>query len=243
MGKKPAVFSTRGYLLLLAVLIVTPLYLAARLDIFDPLNEKASHESEVRKQPSIKGESDLRLLSHRLISYDELQGFVTEEMASLARGNTLHFLKTVDMQCDKRTVGNFITCANNILGKQFYYKSSDVVAEAWGNRYSDCDLNSYLLMDAMYLSGFKAEIVYAPGHAFISFKDASGNLHFQETTANNNTGENADLTSPFYIKTLPGFYYQPHDSAYAEKMYPVLTAVKLPASVGQKIASEMYDVW
>jgi len=230
------------YPVFLAVVIMGPLFLAADGTIFSPLRDKASYEAVVKAQPSVKGQADLRLLSHRLIRYDEQKGFVTHEVAALARGNTLSFFRTVDEQCDRNTITGFMACANKILGSQFYYRSSDAVADAWANRYSDCDLNSYLLMDAMRSAGFTARIVYSPGHAFISFTDEFGNIHFQETTEDNNKGKNADLTDPFYRKTLPGFYYQPQDEAYAERIYPILTAGRLSEKDGRQLSSDMLDV-
>lgn len=229
--------------LLLTVVIVAPVFLSMESQILEPFREKNSLEVAVKSKPSSRGEKDLNLLSHRLIKYDEEHGFVSPELASMARGNTLFFLKTVDEQCDKSTANHLISCANDILGKQFYYKPSDTVAEAWANRYSDCDLNSYLLMDAAHKYGFQADIVYAPGHALISYRDKQGNIHFQETTKNNNKGEVADLASPFYIKAMPGFYYQSFDAVYAEKLYPVLTAGRLVRNDGKQLSSVMMSHW
>ncbi|AYY47170.1 hypothetical protein M3B74_20240 [Citrobacter freundii] len=243
METKRRLLSGRESLFLTAFVIVVLVLLAAEEQIFSPVREKSRHESVVKALPSVGGLSDPGLLSHRLISYDENMGFVTDKMATLARGNTLYFFKAVEDRCDKSTADDFISCANNILGQQFYYKSSSSVADAWANRYSDCDLNSYLLMDVMNRAGFQVRIVYSPGHAFISYTDEYGNIHFQETTGNENTGTDADLNGAFYRKALPGFFYQPQNVAFAEKLYPILTVGKLPEKEGRQLASDMFSAW
>lgn len=243
MKVKAGTYSKLAHRILLAVASGAPLILVTDDQIFSPLREQDRYEAVVKAQPSLEGQANLTLLSHRLIQYDEQQGFVTSDIASLARGNTLAFIKKVEEQCDRKTATGFITCANNILGHLFYYKPSNTVADAWANRYSDCDLNSYLLMDVMYRAGFKPSIVYSPGHAFISFIDENGNIYFQETTENNNMGNKADMTDSFYIKTLPGFYYQPQDAAFSEKLYPILTTSKLTEKNGQQLATNMFSMW
>ncbi|MBS2525934.1 hypothetical protein KFY69_28255, partial [Salmonella enterica subsp. enterica serovar Typhimurium] len=133
---------------------------------------------------SIAGEKDPTLLSHRMISFDKENNIITSETAALAYGNTLKYLHSVRAKCNPNVkTTNFLECANNILGDNFYYHQSPMVSLAWANHYSDCDLNVYLLMDALKQAGKNSSIVYAPGHAFLAFTDGSNNsVQFWETT-------------------------------------------------------------
>ncbi|HEC8710271.1 TPA: hypothetical protein R4C66_002075 [Salmonella enterica subsp. enterica serovar Poona] len=174
---------------------------------------------------SIAGEKDPTLLSHRMISFDKENNIITSETAALAYGNTLEYLHSVREKCDANLkTTNFLECANNILGDNFYYHQSPMVSLAWANHYSDCDLNVYLLMDALKQAGKNSSIVYAPGHAFLAFTDGSNNsFQFWETTHRHNHGEVSDMKNPELYKSTPNtFYYTPMTQDFAEHLYPAL---------------------
>ncbi|WP_139539220.1 hypothetical protein [Klebsiella spallanzanii] len=164
-------------------------------------------------------------LTHRMVKFDESNGLISEKEAQIAYGNINNYLKKVKDRCN---IGNkieeFLQCANNALGENFYYKSAGSVGEGYTNHHSDCDSNVYLLFDAAKVFNKNIDIVYAPRHAFISFHDDENGINrYWETTANENRGQLADLTQPLYRKTFNDFYYSPIEEGLAEKIYPILT--------------------
>lgn len=174
------------------------------------------------------GTKDASLISHRMIDFDLETGVISPANAALAYGNTQHFLRDVKNKClppDPLTTLQYLSCANTVLGAHFYYKPSAPVSIAWMNHYSDCDLNVYLLFDALNLAGIVADIVYAPGHAFIHITDKkTKSSYFWETTARHNTGNLASLSDKYlYEKNKNEFYYSPKPSLFAEHLYPMLT--------------------
>ncbi|WP_414057598.1 hypothetical protein [Pantoea dispersa] len=214
-------------ILMAALVVATPLPLFYHWLENDYANRK--YEQPVLSRPILAGHYEPELLSHRLIEFDRLSGVASAERASLAFGNTRAWLSEVKRQCHTALSNqDYLTCANQLLGRHFYYSPVQAVSEGWANHYSDCDLNVYLLMDAMHIAGREAEIVYAPHHAFISYRDEiTHEPLYWETTTHHNTGVPADLRDDFYQKTPSHFYYTPQPASYAESLYPVLVVSKI----------------
>lgn len=182
-------------------------------------------ENKFKNIPNILADYNSSNLTHRLVKLDETNGIVSATQARIAYGAINDFLNKVKDICKADdTTENFLRCANEILGNNFYYKEANTVARAYANHYSDCDLNVYLLFDAARLFNKKIEIVYSPRHAFVSFtSEKYGSRFYWETTDNDNKGALADLTRPFYSKTVNHFYYTPMGSDSIEKIYPILS--------------------
>lgn len=168
-------------------------------------------------------EPDLTLMTHRMITSDIQDGLISPQNAEKAFSNTAGYFDEVKNKCIKegtQKTKNILSCANNILGNHFYYYPARETASAWAGHYSDCDSNVYLLLDALKLFNKSASIVYAPGHAFISWADEQTGLPaWWETTSDANHGRPADLTQEFYKKTLAPFYYHQQSAAFAEHFY------------------------
>lgn len=103
---------------------------------------------------------------------------------------------------------------------------------------SDCDTNTYLMIDAMRMKGIEGYIVYAPNHAFLAWKDSFGHFNYWETTDNNNTGKIASLNDKFYTKTFDKTYYTPMNARQAESVYNALIYKKSKEKVD---ISELYN--
>ncbi|HGJ5857366.1 hypothetical protein QE210_19345 (plasmid) [Arsenophonus nasoniae] len=167
---------------------------------------------------------DNQYLTHRLINMDFTYGITNKENFDKALRNVNRFLEEVNTHCiyqrsDEGTA-NYLNCANKVLHDNFYYTPSLEVSNNYAINRSDCDTNTYLMMDAMKLKGIESFIVYAPGHAFLAWKDKFGNFNYRETTSNNNTGEVADLTkSSLYQKAFDKSLYTPMSAEQAEKVY------------------------
>ena len=168
-------------------------------------------------------EPDLTLMSHRMITSDMQDGLISPQNAKRAFSNTAGYFNEVKRTCLKEKIqktNEILSCANKILGNHFYYYPSRETASAWAGHYSDCDLNVYLLLDALQLFNKRASIVYAPGHAFLSWTDEQTGLSaWWESTSDANHGGPADLTQDLYQKTLSPFYYHPQSAAFAERFY------------------------
>ena len=137
----------------------------------------------------------------------------------------------MNKKCTKENtpqINSFLSCANQLLGEHFYYYPARETAIAWAGHYSDCDSNVYLLLDALSLINKTASIVYAPGHAFLSWIDeATGAPVWWETTLNSNHGGIADLTwNDLYPKTMAPFYYHPQTAVFAETFYRSVVTIK-----------------
>lgn len=195
----------------------------------------------------IIGNFNPSLLSHRLIKYDLDSGIVDKQNAAYAFGITSHYFKMVKSECNinaKAETIEFLTCANNILGQQFNYRPSRAVTSGWAHNHSDCDLNVYLLLDAMTLKGQTGYIFYAPGHAFLAYQDIkSKSYYFWETTDNSNTGKITSLLrDDLYIKNMHQFFYSPKTSSFAEKFYPTLVAADMDKEKQNLTISAMKDI-
>ncbi len=180
-------------------------------------------------------EPDLTLMSHRMIASDIQDGLISPQNAKRAFSNTAGYFNEVKRECLKENVQqtkDILSCANKILGDHFYYYPARETASAWAGHYSDCDSNVYLLLDVLQLFNKTASIVYAPGHAFISWTDEQTGLPaWWETTSDANHGRSADLSrNSLYRKTLAPFYYHPQSAHYAEQFYTsVVTLESLPS--------------
>lgn len=191
---------------------------------------------------STAGDEELnpQLMSHRLILSDERDGLITHQNAKKSFSHTAGYFSDVRKNCIKeydQQTETFLSCANQLLGEHFYYYPTRETGIAWAEHYSDCDSNVYLLLDALSLVNKTASIVYAPGHAFISWKDEqTGESEWWETTSNHNHGHLADLNqNDLYQKTLAPFYYHPQSSAFAESFYTsVVTLNSLQPELKEK---------
>ncbi|HDS4948385.1 TPA: hypothetical protein QHX34_002719 [Klebsiella aerogenes] len=185
-------------------------------------------------------EPDLTLMTHRMITSDIQDGLISPQDAKRAFGNTAGYFNEVKRECLKESTQqtkDILSCANKILGDHFYYYPARESATAWAGHYSDCDSNVYLLLDALQLFNKTASIVYAPGHAFISWTDEMTGLPaWWETTSDANHGRPADLSrNDLYRKTMVPFYYLPQSAHYAEQFYTsVVTLQSLPEELKQK---------
>lgn len=185
-------------------------------------------------------EPDMSLMSHRMIASDIQDILITPQNAKKAFSNTAGYFNEVKSKCVKegtQKTKNILACANKILGNHFYYYPARETASAWAGHYSDCDLNVYLLLDALHLFNKTASIVYAPGHAFLSWTDEQTGLPvWWETTSDANHGHPADLSrNDLYRKTLAPFYYRPQSAHYAEQFYSaVVTLESLPTESKQE---------
>lgn len=227
---------TRYEMLILAILMVCASGYVFVCNWYDTDYKDRKHEQPARSRADISGSYDPELLTHRLINFDRRAGIASEKNANLAYGNTLNWLSDVGKYCDKALSNkDYLACANHLLGSHFYYSPVQAVSDGWAEHYSDCDLNAYLLIDAMHAAGREAEIVYAPHHAFISYRDEKTHEPlYWETTSQYNTGQAADLRLDLYRKTPSRFYYTPESAAYAENIYPALVIDRIPSEERRK---------
>ncbi|MHC3774509.1 hypothetical protein ACYDMD_20110 [Pantoea agglomerans] len=229
MVNKGLILKRRNEVLILGSLLIFAVIYPFARNWYDGDYSGRKFEQPARTRENISGNYDPELLSHRLIDFDRQNGIATAERAALAFGNTQAWLNDVRQHCDMNLSNqDYLTCANQLLGLHFYYSPVQAVSDGWAGHYSDCDLNVYLLMDAMHAAGREAEIVYAPHHAFISYRDEiTHEPLYWETTNKHNTGESADLRLSFYRKTPSHFYYIPESATYAESLYPALVIDKI----------------
>lgn len=182
------------------------------------------------------------LLTHNLILFDERNGVSNHKTAELAIAHVNFYLSEVRKICSPDSNNKqFISCANKILGKYFYYKPSDEVSTAYANGYSDCDLNSYLIMDAARNAKKEVNVVFSPGHAFVAFADSQGNSYFWETTGGHNTGHLANMQYPFYRKNTNPFYYTQKTMEDVKLIYPVLVLDAMPSQYQTTVIQSLSD--
>ncbi|MEW5288562.1 hypothetical protein ABW286_05120 [Erwinia papayae] len=145
-------------------------------------------------------------LTHRLIKMDLNYGITTVPKQKKALGNVNQYLEDVSKKCpfdnSDKGVSGYVACANEQLHDNFYYTPGVDVSNNYAIHRSDCDTNSYLMIDALKMKGKEGYIVYSPGHAFLAWKDTFGNFNYWETTSGNNKGVLADLSDVFYTKTF-----------------------------------------
>ena len=146
-------------------------------------------------------DANLSFLTHKMIQYDLDNKITSKEIANKAFSNTNYFFNQVVKDCkfeQEQTISditNYISCANKKLGEYFYYQPSREVSNNYANQRSDCDLNTYLLLDVARLVGIDAYIIYSPHHAFLAVKSKNHKVILWETTDNNNKGEKIDFTN------------------------------------------------
>ena len=231
--------------MILPVVAIAFVIISVASDVHTDLKSKEAKSRLVTSRTSVRGEFDPKLMTHRLILWDEKQGVANDVMAANAYGNVSRFLTETASACNSEQKNiDFLSCANNVLARNFYYKASNPVAPAWSQQYSDCDLNVYLMLDAMERAGKKGSIVYAPGHAFLAFKDEiTGEWLYWETTWNYNRGKQADLSDTFYRMTPQHFYYTPMSSASAEQLYPSLILREAGTDKSDAILSHLLQLY
>ncbi|EKS3671794.1 hypothetical protein QL374_001202 [Salmonella enterica] len=220
--KLSEIFCSIKFRFFLATILIVPVFLFIS---FVNTYKNKGVEDKFKNIANIYSDYDSSKLTHRLVKSDEANGIVTINEARIAYGAINDFLSKVKDVCKPDdTTENFLRCANEVLGDNFYYKEANTVAHAYANHYSDCDLNVYLLFDAAKIFNKKIEIVYAPRHAFVSFiSEKYGARFYWETTDNENKGALAELTRPFYSKSINHFYYSPMDERSIEKVYSILS--------------------
>lgn len=205
------------------VLYLSAVFIILTLSKDEYYNDINKHIETAFSSTTGSSEPDLSLMSHRMIASDIQDGLISPQNAKRAFSNTAGYFNEVKRECLKENTHqtkDILSCANKILGNHFYYYPARETAYAWAGHYSDCDLNVYLLLDALHLFNKTASIVYAPGHAFLSWKDEQTGLPaWWETTSEANHGRPADLALNFYQKTLEPFYYRPQSAAFAERFY------------------------
>ncbi|EPF4547864.1 hypothetical protein ACSSQJ_003852 [Klebsiella aerogenes] len=221
---------------------IAPLYLSAvyimltlsKNEYYSGINQRIE---TTLSSASGASEPDLTLMSHRMITSDMQDGLISPQNAKKAFSNTAGFFNEVKRACLKESTQktkDILSCANKTLGNHFYYYPARETASAWAGHYSDCDSNVYLLLDVLQLFNKTASIVYAPGHAFLSWTDEQTGLPaWWETTSDENHGRMADLSrDDLYRKTLGSFYYRPQSTHYAEQFYAsVVTLKSLPTEL------------
>lgn len=193
----------------------------SQIDYYKNINERI--QTAFSSEPG-SPEPDMTLMTHRMITSDIQSGIVTPENVKRAFSHTNGYFKEVKATCLQDNIKNtedYLSCANKILGNHFYYYPARETASAWAGHHSDCDLNVYLLLDALQIFNKSASIVYTPGHAFLTWTEAQdGRSAWWETTFDENHGNIADLSNnELYMKTLAPFYYQPQSADFAEHFY------------------------
>lgn len=159
------------YLLVIYIGVVVSKLVLSRSEYYDGINQ---HIETALSSGSGSTEPDRQFMSHRMILSDERDGLISHEKARQAFSITAGYFSDVLKNCMKdndQPTKAFLSCANQRLGEHFYYYPSRETGIAWAGHYSDCDSNVYLLLDALRLAGKTASIVYAPGHAFLSWTD------------------------------------------------------------------------
>ncbi|PYZ79201.1 hypothetical protein DNK65_13545 [Citrobacter koseri] len=230
------------YLLLTCLLSVfAVIFLKLVFFVMDYKDLTEIRAERFKNTPVNHAQYDPSKLTHRMVKFDESNGLISEKEAQIAYGNINNYLKKVKDRCNTgNKIEEFLQCANNALGEDFYYKSAGSVGKGYTNHHSDCDSNVYLLFDAARVFNKNIDIVYAPRHAFISFHDEENGINrYWETTTNENRGQLANLTQPLYRKTFNDFYYSPIEEGLAEKIYPILTLSYVDAAKRESIIDSL----
>lgn len=226
------------------VLYLSAVFIMLTLSKDEYYNDINKHIETAFSSTTGSSEPDLSLMSHRMIASDIQDGLISPQDAKRAFSNTAGYFNEVKRECLKESTQqtkDILSCANKILGDHFYYYPARDTASAWAGHYSDCDSNVYLLLDALQLFNKTASIVYAPGHAFLSWMDEQTGLPvWWETTSDANHGRLADLSKDdLYRKTMAPFYYHPQSAHYAEQFYTsVVTLQSLPEELKQKMLNQ-----
>ena len=229
--KKRGKFSSRHILWIMSFcLFALSLYIINNVskvlyEMEDYKNEFYSTHSDqlTPKNLNLVNKVDSSGLAFDLIDTDLSNGIINNLTAEKAKANVLSYISDVQNDChtDLSDLNNakFVECAGRKISQHFYYRPGSDVAANYANHNSDCDASTYLMMTAANRVGIESSIVYAPGHAFFSWKDRFGNHHYWETTTNNNRGQFADFSQSLYRKSMSPAYYNPEDSTFAKKLY------------------------
>lgn len=161
-------------------------------------------------------------LVFKLIAFDLDKGITTKDIADKAKRNVYFYYEEVSRECDGLGDREYFICANRILGQYFYYTQSTETSNNYAKQQSDCDLNSYLIYDVANNAGIDTSIIYAPNHAFVSWKKDNGLYGYLETTTDNNHGSIANLSTRAYRKNLDKTYYTPFKADDAFTIYQAL---------------------
>lgn len=213
-----------------AAIVSLFLFWASFLALFGTLHDDNNNEKDFHSRYSVttpvNSAYDGQYLTHRLVKMDLDYGITTQETMRNALSNVIQYLKNVNATCpwqntDEGTAA-YVACANERLHDNFYYTPSVEVSNNYAIHRSDCDTNTYLMIDAMRMKGIEGYIVYAPGHAFLAWKDSFSNFNYRETTSYNNKGKPADLSIDWYTKTIDRSYYTPVNVQMAEQIYNAL---------------------
>ncbi|EBN9932949.1 hypothetical protein QTR52_004402 [Salmonella enterica] len=209
---------------------------------FIALRNTGTTEHPVQMMSSEPGEPDNTLLTHRIIMTDQHYGLTSGEEVQAALSNTQFVLSEIKKQCSSiRNTGQFLQCANNILGEHFSYQETAFASAGYSRKISDCDLNVYLLLDAARLLNRQINIAYAPGHAFIAYTDENGQPQFWETIEPDNHGQPAELWTSGYAKTLHPFFYTPQPENKIEKIYQLYISDKLSENERIHLLSALHE--
>lgn len=196
--------------------------------LFNGCRNDFERENQSISKPSLKYELNMKLLTHRLIMHDRLRGVTDEDTVRAALGKVNQYLDDVNNQCksDGTDKGNaaFVLCASQTIARHFYYTPSTEVSNNYALNRSDCDTNTYLLMDAASQHGIDSYIMYSPSHAFFAWKDSFGYFKYRETTSLNNKGGEVDFNDGFYRKNFSRSYYTPFKGTRVEDIYDTLTS-------------------
>lgn len=199
-------------------------------------------EHPVQIMSSGPGEPDNSLLTHRIIMTDLHYGLTSDAEVQAALSNSQFVLSEIKKQCSStRNTGQFLQCANNILGEHFSYQETVFASAGYSRGISDCDLNVYLLLDAARLLNRQINIVYAPGHAFLSYTDENGITQFWETIEPDNHGQPAELWTSAYAKTLHPFFYTPQPENKVEEIYRLFILDKLSENERTRLLSALNE--
>ncbi len=213
-----------------AAIVSLFLFWASFLALFGTLHDGNNNEEDFHNRYSgttpVSSAYEGQYLTHRLIKMDLDYGITTQETMRNALSNVSQYLQSVSATCpwqntDEGTAA-YVACANERLYDNFYYTPGVEVSNNYAIHRSDCDTNTYLMIDALRMKGMEGYIVYAPGHAFLAWKDSFGNYNYQETTSYNNKGKPADLSIDWYTKTIDKSYYTPVNVQMAEQIYNAL---------------------
>lgn len=75
---------------------------------------------------------DNSLLTHRIIMTDQHYGLTSDEEVQAALSNTRFVLSEIKKQCSStRNTGQFLQCANNILGEHFSYQETALASACY----------------------------------------------------------------------------------------------------------------
>lgn len=144
----------------------------------------------------------------RMISMDGDVGVYDENKIDKARQFADKWIQhaAITYQAPKEknftTMRHYLRELNLDLFDYFYY-DNDSMINSLSNQFADCDVYSYLLIDAARMQGVELSLVLAPGHAFVTWDNPNGiDLHWESTKATP-----ADLGT-FYRNSLSDFEYR-----------------------------------